>query len=222
MNINYTGPGTNLPSYNKQDRVDLFYDYKYFCKLNIYYNPSKFQFVPNYSKSCHEKTYNYYTIFYLLFLQKTIAVVMGNEFYIEKLKQMLKTQFGRDMETPADFSDLSDDIRDKLKCNTMSATTLKRLFGYIKYDKEISLSSLSLLARYLGYSGWNAFCMNDKSECYYFDEYIHGKGSHVDFYQQSNNTIKELNKYFIMSCSDISSFDRLTMWRMYADDAKGV
>ena len=31
---------------------------------------------------------------------------MGNEFYIEKLKQMLKTKFGRDMETPADFSDL--------------------------------------------------------------------------------------------------------------------
>ena len=89
---------------------------------------------------------------------------MGNEFYIEKLRKMLKTQFGRDMETPADFSDLSDDIRVKMKCSSISATTLKRLFGYIKYDKEISLSSLSLLARYLGYSGWNSFCMNDKSE----------------------------------------------------------
>lgn len=93
-----------------------------------------------------------------------MALEMENEFCIEKLKQMLKSQFGRDMETPADFSDLSDDIRDKLKCSTMSATTLKRLFGYIKYDKDISLSSLSLLARYLGYSGWNAFCMNYKSE----------------------------------------------------------
>jgi hypothetical protein len=93
-----------------------------------------------------------------------MALEMENEFCIEKLKQMLKSQFGRDMETPADFSDLSDDIRDKLKCSTMSATTLKRLFGYIKYDKCVSLSSLSLLARYLGYSGWNAFCMNYKSE----------------------------------------------------------
>ena len=89
---------------------------------------------------------------------------MENEFCIEKLKQMLKLQFGRDMETPADFSDLSDDIRVKLKCSSISATTLKRLFGYIKYDKCISLSSLSQLARYLGYSGWNAFCMNYKSE----------------------------------------------------------
>ena len=89
---------------------------------------------------------------------------MENEFCIEKLKQILKSQFGRDMETPADFSDLSDDIRVKLKCSSISATTLKRLFGYIKYDKCISLSSLSLLARYLGYSGWNAFCMNYKSE----------------------------------------------------------
>ena len=89
---------------------------------------------------------------------------MENEYYIEKLKQMLKLQFGRDMESPADFSDLSDDIRSKFKSSTMSATTLKRLFGYIKYDKPISVPSLSLLARYLGYSGWNAFCMNDKSE----------------------------------------------------------
>ena len=93
-----------------------------------------------------------------------MALEMENEFCIEKLKQMLKLQFGRDMETPADFSDLSDDIRVKLKCSSISATTLKRLFGYIKYDKCISLSSLSLLARYLGYSGWNAFCMNYKSE----------------------------------------------------------
>ena len=59
---------------------------------------------------------------------------------------MLKSQFGRDMESPADFSDLSDDIRSKFKSSTMSATTLKRLFGYIKYDKPISVPSLSLLA----------------------------------------------------------------------------
>lgn len=111
-----------------------------------------------------QKAYSNHTIFYFLFLQKTMALEMENEFCIEKLKQMLKLQFGRDMETPADFSDLSDDIRVKLKCSSISATTLKRLFGYIKYDKCISLSSLSLLARYLGYSGWNAFCMNYKSE----------------------------------------------------------
>lgn len=101
---------------------------------------------------------------------------MENEYYIEKLKQMLKSQFGRDMESPADFSDLSDDIRSKFKSSTMSATTLKRLFGYIKYDKPISVPSLSLLARYLGYSGWNAFCMNDKRESGFIsDQVIYAK-----------------------------------------------
>lgn len=95
---------------------------------------------------------------------------MGNELHIEKLKLILKAKFGRDMEAPADFSELSDDIKTKLKCNTMSATTLKRFFGYIKHDKEISISSLSILARYLGYSGWNAFCMNDNSESGFISE----------------------------------------------------
>lgn len=63
-------------------------------------------------------------------------------------------------------------------------------------------------------------CMNDKSECYYAEKYISKKN--IDIATLSPNQIKELNKYFIMSCTPIKDFDRLTMWRMYADDAKGV
>jgi len=61
-------------------------------------------------------------------------------------------------------------------------------------------------------------CMNDKSECYYAEKYISKKNIDID--TLSPNQIEELNKYFIMSCTP--DFDRLTMWRMYADDAKGV
>ena len=63
-------------------------------------------------------------------------------------------------------------------------------------------------------------CMNDKSECYYAVKYISKKNIDID--TLSPNQIEELNKYFIMSCTPIKDFDRLTMWRMYADDAKGV
>ena len=47
------------------------------------------------------KTYNFYTIFYLLFLQKTIALVMGNEFYIELHFFEIS---GRDKSRPYKFS----------------------------------------------------------------------------------------------------------------------
>ena len=101
MNINYTGPGTNLPSYNKQDRVDLFYDYKYFCKHRNKINSSKFQFVPNHSKLCHEKHTTFTQYFICYFCKKTIALVMGNEFYIELHFFEIS---GRDKSRPYKFS----------------------------------------------------------------------------------------------------------------------
>lgn len=63
--------------------------------------------------------------------------------------------------------------------------------------------------------------MNDKSECYYFDSYIENKGV-SDFVTMSPSTVHELNSNFIMSCSGINRKDKLTMWRMYGDEAKGV
>lgn len=63
--------------------------------------------------------------------------------------------------------------------------------------------------------------MNDKSECYYFDSYI-GNNGVMDFVTVPPSAVHELNSNFIMSCSGISRKDKLTMWRMYGDEAKGV
>lgn len=53
--------------------------------------------------------------------------------------------------------------------------------------------------------------MNDKSEVDYFDNYYNEK---------KTLSYKMLNDLFLSSCS--LSYDNLTMWRLYGDDAKGV
>lgn len=175
-----------------------------------------------------EKLYNFYEIDTPL-SEKDRDIL--HNFIIEMLHNSLSGQRGKyraNSELPQ-LNDLTNAKATKSDSILLPQKYEDQLFRYLLgkfYRNNIcrytTLSSIIRIIESKKNSVCSIVCMNDKSECYYFDEYIHGKGSHVDFYQQSNNTIKELNKYFIMSCSDISSFDRLTMWRMYADDAKGV
>lgn len=65
-------------------------------------------------------------------------------------------------------------------------------------------------------------CMNDKSECYYVDQYLNGEKGERLLSDMSDAEVEDLNQYFIMSCSEIDRYDKLTMWRMYGDEAKGV
>ena len=64
-------------------------------------------------------------------------------------------------------------------------------------------------------------CMNDETECYYADEYLekHG-GTKVEDVQETN--YEELNKCQISSCTHGLLADKLSLWRMYGDDGKGV
>lgn len=72
------------------------------------------------------------------------------------LKAVLK-QFGKTLDSPADYDSLSLDIQTKTG-EAVSSTTLKRLYGYVKPSTSPRLSTLSVLARYAGYTGWSDFC----------------------------------------------------------------
>ncbi len=58
-----------------------------------------------------------------------------------------------------EFTELSEKILDVTNVN-LSATTLKRIFGKLKYDSLPSSATLNALAAFLGYSSW----MNFKSQ----------------------------------------------------------
>ena len=86
-------------------------------------------------------------------------MLQSREGHIENLKKEVGLKFGRTIESSADFDSLSIDIGKNIS-ETVSPSTLKRVFGYVKYDAEPRASTLSILARYVGYSGWSDFCRN--------------------------------------------------------------
>ncbi len=78
------------------------------------------------------------------------------------LKEAVVGTFGRTLDAPTDFDLLSAEIR-KSTGETISASTLKRLYGYIRPATAPRPSTLSALARYAGYAGWSDFCGSRES-----------------------------------------------------------
>lgn len=76
--------------------------------------------------------------------------------HIDQLRHAVEQKAGCKMSTPRDFDLLSDRLFDE--CHEMlSPSTLKRIWGYVQSGGRPRLSSLSLLARYVGYADWEAF-----------------------------------------------------------------
>jgi hypothetical protein len=62
--------------------------------------------------------------------------------------------------------------------------------------------------------------MNDKTEVNYVDNYLNDYP--IQFHKLHHNRISAINKRFISSCSLMEMADKLTMWRLYGDDCKGI
>lgn len=75
---------------------------------------------------------------------------------IHELKRMLEEQIKRKVKTPSDFIFLSGVVWERTH-ETLSPTTLKRLWGYIDGADETRGSTLNILSRALGFRDWDAF-----------------------------------------------------------------
>lgn len=78
------------------------------------------------------------------------------ELVLTKLKKDIEAKVGREMKTPKDFNFLSQCIFDKLH-QTVSPTTLKRIWGYLTSYKSPSHTTLNILAQFAGYDSWVSF-----------------------------------------------------------------
>lgn len=111
------------------------------------------------------------------------------------------------------------------------ATNEKDEHGFFKallatYDKDYicrytTYEALERILKDKKQSVCSVVCMNDKTECYYADDYIE-QHSGLKPEQLLETNCEELNKSQISSCTHIELADELSLWRMYADDAKGV
>jgi hypothetical protein len=105
---------------------------------------------------------------------------------LAQLRETIEKVVDRKMKTPKDFDFLSGCIFETLHSN-ISATTLKRIWGYLAEPTVPRLSTLNLLAQFVGADNWEAFCqqsqnLSSASEPVQIasDEVHHKKSSHTN------------------------------------------
>lgn len=79
------------------------------------------------------------------------------EEYVKILKQRVEQRWGREVTTPASIHALILDIK-SVTGDSLSLSTIKRLWGKVSWQPVPSETTLEILSRYVGYEGWNAFC----------------------------------------------------------------
>lgn len=78
--------------------------------------------------------------------------MMDHSLELAFLRQEVEQRFGRRLSTTADFNRLSEELEDKL-----SASTLKRIWGYVGMKVEPRSATLDVLAVYAGFRDYKAF-----------------------------------------------------------------
>lgn len=79
------------------------------------------------------------------------------------LRQAIEDTVGRRMKTPRDFDFLAEAIFEKLH-QSLSPSTLKRFWGYLPQYSSIRVSTLDLLAQFVDYKDWDAFCQEAQTD----------------------------------------------------------
>lgn len=75
---------------------------------------------------------------------------------MKKLLSIVIKKLGRTLESPRDFEYLSEQIQTSTG-EYLSPTTLKRLLGYIPQNGTPRPTTLSIVARFAGFAGWQDY-----------------------------------------------------------------
>ena len=76
---------------------------------------------------------------------------------IEELKSLIIQKYGKMLSTTTDFEEFSI-ILQKNTGKNVSASTLKRLYGYVNDDHRPRVATLDILSQYIEHSNFSAFC----------------------------------------------------------------
>lgn len=78
----------------------------------------------------------------------------------ENIKRLLGEQCGREFAVPNDCTVLALDIESKTG-EHIGVNTIKRLLGFIDDEREPRVSTLNIIARYLGHDNWETLKLVD-------------------------------------------------------------
>ncbi len=116
------------------------------------------------------------------------------------IKQDIEQVLKREIRYPADCEVLEQDI--KYKCNeTVSASTLKRLFGLIKGNFEPRLYTLDVISKYLGFKNYDHYleilAKKDVSEFICIEELIIQDLSAGDTYEFGYEPLRRIGFMYL-------------------------
>lgn len=77
---------------------------------------------------------------------------------VERLREKVEEKIGRHPLTPTDFNFLALSIQDATQ-ETISISTLKRVWAYVSNPHTASATTLSILSRFVGFTDWENFCV---------------------------------------------------------------
>src|SRR5688500_5592070 len=83
----------------------------------------------------------------------------GETFYIEKCRKLIEEKLAwGSSETwqSSDFESLSERIFEETN-SMISSSTLKRIWGKVRYDSKPNMATLNVLAQFLGFQNWRFF-----------------------------------------------------------------
>jgi len=86
-------------------------------------------------------------------------IIMGTPFIPElgELLHRVESKFGRRLSTTTDYELLSFVIEREIG-ELISASTLKRLWGYVAYSSTPRIATMDTLCRYIGHKDFKSFC----------------------------------------------------------------
>lgn len=107
--------------------------------------------------------------------------------------------------------------------NSFENQFFMRMFGQFA-DKTIcrytTLNTIFNMLNCLSFRMTGLVGMNDRSEVNYVEAYLDGNDKPL--IKQHHSSISAINNRYITSCTNIENRDDLTLWRLYADDSRGV
>jgi len=89
----------------------------------------------------------------------------GEELFVDRCLLLIENKLGwgkSESWVNYDFEKLSDAIHEQTSVR-LSITTLKRIWGKLKYESAPTLTTLNTLAQFAGYEDWRIFKQNENS-----------------------------------------------------------
>lgn len=93
---------------------------------------------------------------------------------IEELKLLIEQKYGKTLSTTTDFEEFSVSLGHKTG-QSVSPSTLKRLWGYVNDSHKPRIYTLNILAQYLGHVSFDAFVSWLKTSTRYNSSFFNAK-----------------------------------------------